>query len=72
MSLEDKLQRVEIAGEILASASITKTKRAAKALGDETLSLFGALVCEINEHKKELTMLKLEISQVKQELQFVD
>jgi len=72
MSLENKLQRVEIAGELLASASLTKTKRAAKNLGDETLSLLSSFVDEFNEYKSELDFLKTEILKIKAELQTID
>ncbi|PCH95667.1 MAG: hypothetical protein COB83_08090 [Gammaproteobacteria bacterium] len=71
MSLDNKLQRVEIAGELLANANITKTKKAVKVLGDETLSLLCCLVRESNESKKELEILKLELSQMKKELNFI-
>jgi len=65
MSLENKLQRVEISGELLKNASITKTKKAAQKLGDETLLLLGALVVEFNECKKELGTVKAELKQLK-------
>ena len=66
MPLSEKLQRVEIAGEILKNASITKTKKAAQKLGDETLSLLSAVVSEVNECKKEITLLKQKVTHIEQ------
>ena len=58
INLEQQLQRIQIAAELLERASITKTKKAAKSLGDETLILLGGLVVKINQLEKEIGELK--------------
>jgi hypothetical protein len=57
-NLEKQMQRVQIAGELLENASLTKTKKAAKNLGDETLKLLSGVVGEINKLTIEVNKLR--------------
>ena len=58
MNFKTQLQRIQIAAELLERASIVKTKKAAKSLGDETLILLGGMAVEIDRLNKEIGELK--------------
>jgi hypothetical protein len=58
MDLKQQLQRIQIAAELLERASITKTKKAAKSLGDETLILLSGIAVEIDRLNREISELK--------------
>ncbi len=58
VNLENQMQRVQIASELLEKAPIHKTKKAAKILGDETLLLLSGVIGEIEQLKVEIIKLK--------------
>jgi hypothetical protein len=61
MHIKEQLLRVEIAGENLENAPIHKTKKAAKALGDETKKLFTLFANELAELKQQILAIKKEL-----------
>jgi len=56
--LNSQLNRVQIAGQLLAKAPMIKTKQAAQSVGDETLKLFEQLVEIVNQQTEEINELK--------------
>lgn len=56
--LDKQLLRVDIAGEQLQKAGMTKTKKAAEILGVETKILLSSMVGEIKQLKAELKQIR--------------